>query len=90
MIGLNISMMYSFNHITLMNQINQTDGIPIQENSSDCGVFTCMYMEYLSRDEPFDFTQEQMSFIRRRIIYEICTGMFTGRRGLAASTDPIK
>lgn len=31
--------------------------IPQQMNGSDCGVFTCKYAEYISRDAPFSFTQ---------------------------------
>ncbi|KAJ3135410.1 SUMO1 sentrin specific peptidase 1 [Physocladia obscura] len=46
--------------------------VPGQLNGFDCGVFTCMYAEYRSRNADFDFAQKFMPFIRRRMIYEIC------------------
>ncbi|KAK9659893.1 hypothetical protein K7432_018327 [Basidiobolus ranarum] len=45
--------------------------IPSQQNGFDCGVFTCMFAEYISRNEPFDFNQKHMKYIRRRMIWEI-------------------
>ncbi|TPX78554.1 hypothetical protein CcCBS67573_g00139 [Chytriomyces confervae] len=47
--------------------------IPRQENGFDCGVFTCMFAEYSSREAEFDFSQEQMPYLRQRIVYELCT-----------------
>lgn len=44
---------------------------PIQKNGFDCGVFTCINAEYLSRDAKLDFTQEDMPKLRLRICYEI-------------------
>ncbi|GAA5957878.1 hypothetical protein JCM21900_001295 [Sporobolomyces salmonicolor] len=45
---------------------------PQQGNSSDCGVFTCAFMESLSRGvEGFDFTQENMPYLRGKIALEI-------------------
>ncbi|KAI0252627.1 hypothetical protein BJV78DRAFT_325309 [Lactifluus subvellereus] len=46
---------------------------PQQENGYDCGVFTCQFLEALSRgmDSPFNFTQRNMSLLRRRMILEI-------------------
>ncbi|KAI0307564.1 hypothetical protein B0F90DRAFT_24670 [Multifurca ochricompacta] len=46
---------------------------PRQENGYDCGVFTCQFLEALSRgmDSPFNFTQRNMTFLRRRMILEI-------------------
>ncbi|KAI8812089.1 hypothetical protein BJ742DRAFT_674201, partial [Cladochytrium replicatum] len=48
--------------------------IPAQTNGYDCGVFTCMFAEYSSREAPFDFTQAQMVYLRKRIAYEIISG----------------
>ncbi|KAI9349582.1 hypothetical protein BDR26DRAFT_852393 [Obelidium mucronatum] len=45
--------------------------VPGQLNGFDCGVFTCMYAEYRSRNAEFDFSQKQMPYIRRRMVYEI-------------------
>ncbi|KAG8822627.1 Smt3-specific protease, partial [Serendipita sp. 399] len=46
---------------------------PQQENGYDCGVFVCQTMENLSRGVslPFDFTQKNMAYLRRRMILEI-------------------
>jgi sentrin-specific protease 1 len=46
---------------------------PQQENGYDCGVFTCQFLEALSRgmDSPFNFSQRSMAFLRRRMILEI-------------------
>ncbi|KIM48404.1 hypothetical protein M413DRAFT_230782 [Hebeloma cylindrosporum] len=45
---------------------------PQQENGFDCGVFTCQFMETLSRgEEYFNFTQKDMPYLRRRMIWEI-------------------
>ena len=48
--------------------------VPLQDNGSDCGVFTCLFAAYASLDRPFNFTQEHIAIIRRwmvHIIYEI-------------------
>ena len=39
------------------NGIYILQDIPQQMNGSDCGVFSCKYAEYLSRDAPFTFSQ---------------------------------
>ncbi|KII93665.1 hypothetical protein PLICRDRAFT_49686 [Plicaturopsis crispa FD-325 SS-3] len=45
---------------------------PQQENGYDCGVFTCQFLESLSRGlEKFPFQQENMEYLRRRMIWEI-------------------
>jgi Ulp1 family protease len=47
--------------------------IPHQDNDYDCGVFTCLFADYISRDEPFDFKNHHMTYFRERIAYEIIT-----------------
>ncbi|GLB36383.1 putative cysteine proteinase [Lyophyllum shimeji] len=45
---------------------------PQQENGYDCGVFTCQYLQGLSRgDDSIRFTQKDMPHLRRRMIWEI-------------------
>lgn len=44
---------------------------PQQENGTDCGVFTCRFLEMLSRGAAFNFTQENIPYIRRRMVWEI-------------------
>jgi len=45
--------------------------IPQQMNGSDCGMFTCKFAEYLSRRAKITFSQEDMPYFRRRMVYEI-------------------
>ncbi|CAO1410692.1 unnamed protein product, partial [Diamesa hyperborea] len=47
---------------------------PRQMNGSDCGVFSCMFAEFISRDSNISFTQEHMQYFRQKMIYEIATG----------------
>lgn len=54
--------------------IENVQDIPQQENGSDCGVFSCMYAEFVSRNRPFIFSQQHMQYFRKRMIYEICSG----------------
>ncbi|KAK1232586.1 hypothetical protein PQX77_004254 [Marasmius sp. AFHP31] len=45
---------------------------PQQENGFDCGVFTCQFLESLSRgEETFNFAQNDIPYLRRRMIWEI-------------------
>lgn len=45
--------------------------IPQQLNGSDCGMFTCKYADYVSRDKPITFTQHQMPLFRKKMVWEI-------------------
>ncbi|XP_067158212.1 sentrin-specific protease 2-like isoform X3 [Apteryx mantelli] len=45
--------------------------IPQQLNGSDCGVFMCKYADYISRDKPITFTQNNMPYFRRKMVWEI-------------------
>ncbi|XP_074860511.1 sentrin-specific protease 2 [Carettochelys insculpta] len=45
--------------------------IPQQLNGSDCGMFTCTYADYISRDKPITFTQHHMPHFRRKMVWEI-------------------
>lgn len=50
-----------------------TEGIPRQQNCSDCGVFACTYAEYLTRQAKLNFSQEHMPYFRKKMIYELVT-----------------
>ncbi|KAG8220076.1 cysteine proteinase [Butyriboletus roseoflavus] len=53
------------------------DDTPQQENGYDCGVFTCQFLEALSRgEETFNFSQRDMAYLRRRMIWEIGQAKF--------------
>lgn len=47
---------------------------PRQMNGSDCGVFSCMFAEHLSRSAPISFSQGDMPYFREKMILEISTG----------------
>lgn len=47
---------------------------PRQMNGSDCGVFSCMFAEHLSRCAPITFTQSDMPYFREKMVLEISTG----------------
>lgn len=48
--------------------------IPQQMNGSDCGMFSCTFAEFYSRDAKFNFSQENMPYLRRKMVYEIISG----------------
>ena len=45
--------------------------IPQQDNSSDCGVFSCKFADYISRDLSIGFSQDNMPNFRKIMKYEI-------------------
>lgn len=47
---------------------------PQQKNGSDCGVFSCQFAEFVSRDSAISFEQQHMPYFRRKMIFEIATG----------------
>jgi sentrin-specific protease 1 len=49
---------------------------PRQKNGFDCGVFTCMFADFLSMDYPLTFTQDHVTQCREKIalsILQSCT-----------------
>lgn len=54
-------------------QLITAKDIPHQMNGSDCGMFSCMFAETVSRRKKINFTQEHMPYFRRRMVYEILT-----------------
>jgi len=47
---------------------------PSQRNGFDCGVFTCMFADFLSNDCPLLFSQEHITQCRERIALSIMSG----------------
>jgi Ulp1 family protease len=41
--------------------------VPQQNNGFDCGVFTCLFAEYVSNGRPMDFSPYDIEFFRKRI-----------------------
>ncbi|MBN3296176.1 SENP1 protease, partial [Amia calva] len=52
-------------------QSKRRNEIPQQMNGSDCGMFTCKYADYITKDKPITFTQKHMPYFRRRMVWEI-------------------
>uniref|UniRef100_A0A674BZC6 SUMO specific peptidase 1 n=1 Tax=Salmo trutta TaxID=8032 RepID=A0A674BZC6_SALTR len=52
-------------------QSKKRNEIPQQMNGNDCGMFTCKYAEYVTKDKPITFTQKHMPYFRRRMVWEI-------------------
>lgn len=52
-------------------RLMNADDCPLQFNSYDCGVFTCVNAEYLARDVNLDFEQSDMVMLRQKLCYEI-------------------
>jgi len=50
-------------------------GIPRQLNGFDCGVFTCMFADFLSVDRPLSFDQSHIDQCRHRIVLSILKGV---------------
>lgn len=55
-------------------KLENVKDIPQQMNGSDCGVFACTYAEYITRNADLTFSQEDMPYIRRKMILEILYG----------------
>lgn len=47
---------------------------PKQQNDNDCGVFCCMFAEFITRNSPISFGQEHMPYLRHKMIIEIVNG----------------
>ncbi|XP_068144660.1 uncharacterized protein [Drosophila tropicalis] len=54
--------------------INNASDAPKQRNSNDCGVFSCMVAEYITRDQPLTFTQRNIPYLRVKMALEISEG----------------
>lgn len=48
--------------------------IPNQSNGCDCGVFTCMFADCLGEGRDFNFVQEDMELLRRKMVLAILDG----------------
>lgn len=48
--------------------------IPRQNNQSDCGVFSCAFAETITRNRPIAFSQQNMPYVRMKMVLEICKG----------------
>jgi len=51
-------------------QLQYVTNSPQQKNGSDCGVFTCITAEHLTRKASLSFSQEDMPYYRRRMLLQ--------------------
>lgn len=49
----------------------RSQDIPQQMNGSDCGMFTCKYADYISKDRPIRFSQKDMPYFRQLMTWEL-------------------
>ncbi|XP_013118762.2 uncharacterized protein LOC106095877 isoform X2 [Stomoxys calcitrans] len=54
--------------------IESVQGVPRQMNGSDCGVFSCMFAEYITRNKDITFSQQNMEYFRQKMVLEIVNG----------------
>lgn len=52
-------------------KLQSAKNIPQQMNGSDCGVFSCMFAEYVCANKKITFTQDDMPYFRNKMVYEI-------------------
>ncbi|XP_016967152.3 sentrin-specific protease 5 [Drosophila biarmipes] len=55
-------------------RIEKARNVPHQKNNTDCGVFSCMFAEYVTRNAPITFSQDNMVYFRKKIALEIIDG----------------
>lgn len=55
-------------------KLQSAKNIPQQMNGSDCGVFSCMFAEYVCANKKITFTQDDMPYFRNKMVYEILKG----------------
>ncbi len=49
-----------------------------QDNGSDCGVFTCKFADFVSRQKRFVFEQANIPYFRKRLAFEILSEKLLG------------
>ena len=52
--------------------ITYADGLPLQENDYDCGVFALMYADFITDDLPLVFGQQHMELFRKKCVFLSC------------------
>ncbi|KYN07269.1 PREDICTED: sentrin-specific protease 1-like [Cyphomyrmex costatus] len=52
-------------------KFHSAKNIPQQMNGSDCGVFSCMFAEFVCANRKITFTQDDMPYFRNKMVYEI-------------------
>lgn len=58
----------------------ESGNTPQQTNTSDCGVFVCMIMDFITRELPLCFTQSHIRCCRDRIAHCIVRGCYSCKK----------
>ena len=53
------------------NLVSCQDDTPSQTNSYDCGVFVCMYIQFIADNRELNFNQDDVSSYRKFIAYQL-------------------
>ncbi|XP_018497652.1 sentrin-specific protease 1-like [Galendromus occidentalis] len=51
--------------------LTNIQNLPQQQNGSDCGMFALKYADFAAKDAEINFTQNDMPYFRRRMMFEI-------------------
>lgn len=54
--------------------LENMDNIPQQMNGSDCGMFSCTFAEFITRNAKPTFKQDDMPYLRKKMVVEILSG----------------
>lgn len=54
--------------------LENMEDIPQQMNGSDCGMFSCTFAEFITRNAKITFKQEDMPYLRKKMVVEIMSG----------------
>lgn len=55
-------------------KLENVQDIPQQMNGSDCGMFSCTFAEFVTRNAKINFSQKDMPYLRRKMVLEILNG----------------
>lgn len=66
-----------FKDSDLWKLVPSGDDVPVQPsgNDDDCGVFICMFADFISLNRPLTFNQEHITQCRERIALSIMKGI---------------
>lgn len=65
---------YSSPKFSTFSLKDKSEFIPKQENSFDCGVYCCFYVRYRLENENFNFSQNNTTILRNKILLELYLG----------------
>jgi len=61
-------------HVDEWELVSRGTSVPQQNNTSDCGVFVCVFCNHISFGQELDFGPENISYFRKRIAVDLMKG----------------